>query len=123
MCDCEMPSVYAETIRTARKAHECVECDEVIPVGSQYTVTKGLWDGEWRTYKTCLTCKAIADKFVDCTGECYPIGELIQELHNCDFVENQGEEDGTPLWVSNMDWLKVESQSPLRVVALQKGDR
>lgn len=114
MCDCEMPKVYDETLRTARKPHECEECGETIPVGSQYFVLKGLWE-EWNTYKTCLTCKAIADRFVDYTGECYPIGELIQELHNSDFIENRGEDDDSPMWVSNVEWLEIKNQSPLKV--------
>ena len=30
MCDCEMPTVSNESIRTAKKPHVCCECDETI---------------------------------------------------------------------------------------------
>jgi len=118
MCDCEMPTVSNESIRTAKKPHVCCECDETITPKSQYSILKGLWEGKWKSYKTCNSCKAIAYKFVNYTNECYPLGELIQELHNCDFIENKGEDDDAPSWVSNVEWLEIKNQSPLKVGAI-----
>ena len=116
MCDCEMPTVSNESVCTARKAHVCCECDEIITPKSQYSILKGLWDGEWKSYKTCNSCKDIADKFLDYTNETsYPLGGLIEELHNSDLIENRRDEDGKPVWVSNVEWLEIKNQSPLKL--------
>lgn len=113
MCDCEMPTVFNESQRKAKKQHTCCECDRTIPKGESYFMLQGLWDGQWKNYKQCSTCHEIGNKYKDETNECYPLGELIQELHNSDLIENQGEDDDTPKWVSYVDWLQVESHSPL----------
>lgn len=58
------------TTPVARKAHVCTECHEVIPAKSKYERTEGLWDGEWSTFKTCLSCVEIRDHF-SCGGWVY----------------------------------------------------
>lgn len=118
MCDDEMPTLYDETLRTARKLHECSSCGLEIPIKSKYFDIRGLWDGRWDSYKRCESCKAIATKFADELGDCVPIEDLIIELQNCNLIENQGEEDDSPVWVSNVDWLEIKSQIPLRVEAI-----
>lgn len=47
----------------AVKDHRCTECRETIPKGSKYERVKGLWDGSWSTFKTCLSCVEIRDHF------------------------------------------------------------
>jgi len=115
MCDCEMPTLYDETVRTARKPHVCSSCYSDILAKSKYFDIRGLWDGRWDSYKRCESCNAIAAKFANEIGECVPILDLISELKNCDLIENQSEEDDSPVWVSNVDWLQIKSQSPLKV--------
>ena len=53
---CEMPRVYDETFRKARKQHVCCECSNEINVGVKYVVCEGLWDGKWQVYRLCLRC-------------------------------------------------------------------
>lgn len=115
MCNCEYPTVFNVLERKAKKQHNCCECDRQINKGDRYFVLQGLWDGRWSNYKQCPTCHEIGDKYQDYTSECYSIGELIQELINSDLIENQGEEDDNPIWVSCTDWIQVESHNPLRV--------
>jgi hypothetical protein len=115
MCDCEFPTLYNETIRTARKDYVCSSCYFEIPKKSKYFDIKGLWDGRWDSYKRCESCQAIATKFADEIGECIPIQDLISELKNCDLLENQGQEDDSPVWVSNVEWLEILNQTPLKV--------
>ena len=115
MCDCEMPTLYDETIRTARKNYFCSSCGTDIPAKSKYFDIRGLWDGRWNSYKRCESCNAIAAKFANEIGECVPIEDLIIELQNCDLIKNQGEEDDRSLWISNVDWLEIKSQNPLKV--------
>lgn len=76
---------------------------------------QGLWDGRWRNYKQCSDCHEIGSKYQDKTHECYPIGELIQELIDSDLIENQGDEDDKPIWVSCVDWIQIKSHNPLSV--------
>lgn len=115
MCDCEMPKVFNESKRKAKKQHNCCECDRPILKGENYFMLQGLWDGQWRNYKQCSICHDIGKKYQDETNECYPLGELIQEIHYSDLIENQSDDDDNPLWVSFVDWLQVESHNPLRL--------
>lgn len=115
MCDCEMPVVYNDSKRKAKKLHVCCECDRQINKGDNYFLLQGLWDNQWKNYKQCQSCHEIGKKYQDKTFECYPLGELIQELINSDLIENQGEDDDIPKWVCCVDWLQIESHKPLRV--------
>lgn len=54
-------------VRTARKTHTCVECYEVIAVGSRYEYISGIWDGSPASFKTCSSCVEIRDHFA-CNG-------------------------------------------------------
>lgn len=60
MCyDGESPNVYEEWCPTARKRHRCYECGGWIEPGEKYQRVRGLWDGDWLTYKTCAECVSI----------------------------------------------------------------
>lgn len=61
--DYDGPSFYVEEIRRAAKAHVCCECDDDILPGTKYESTRGKWDGDMRTYKTCLVCCEIRNHF------------------------------------------------------------
>lgn len=115
MCDCgEMPTVFNESKRKAKKQYTCCECDRTIPKGESYFMLQGLWDGQWRNYKQCVDCHEIGNKYQDEIRECYPISGLIQELINSDLIENQGEDD-KPIWVSCTNWLEIKSHNPLQL--------
>jgi hypothetical protein len=113
-----MPMVFGEKLQTARKPYICSSCNSVIPIKTRYFKIGGLWDGGWENYKQCESCHTIAAKFIEYTGECVPIKDLILELQECDLIENQGEDDDLPVWVSNVDWLEIKSQNPLIVRAV-----
>ncbi len=51
--------IQNEEIRTARKAHVCIECRDTIAPSQQYEYTTILSDGAWSHYKTCLPCMRI----------------------------------------------------------------
>jgi len=57
--DAEGPAVFEATWRRARIRHTCCECGGDILPGQRYEVTKGCWDGEWSTFKTCRSCATI----------------------------------------------------------------
>jgi len=56
---CELPRVYNEQTRQARKQHFCCECNKTIMPGEKYVYITGVWNNEWATYKTCLRCDHI----------------------------------------------------------------
>lgn len=56
---CEMPEAFSQKERFARKDHRCCECVEVIPKGTLYLYSSGVWDGQGRSYKTCSPCAAV----------------------------------------------------------------
>lgn len=66
--DGDRPSVYDEDVVSARKEYACTECDEPIRPGDKHERIKGLWDGEWSTYRTCLSCVEIRNHFACGSG-------------------------------------------------------
>ena len=81
MCDCsdfEAPAVFKEVTRRARKRHRCGECLGLIEPGAAYHESRGLWDGQWSSHKTCKSCFVVANDLLDC----YSFGDLAECLDN-----------------------------------------
>lgn len=72
-------------IRTARKIHECCECNGSIPVGQKYEYAWGKTEGELWDCKTCLVCAEIANAFY-CDGRMYG-GELWEQMNDYAFEQ------------------------------------
>jgi hypothetical protein len=69
MCDCsdyELPDVFEEVVRRARKRHRCAECKGLIMPRNYYWESRGLWDGQWGTFRTCGSCYVLAHTILDC---------------------------------------------------------
>lgn len=49
-------SLGTDHIKSARKDHRCFGCCDIIPKGTSYEVSKGLWEGEFSTCKLCPSC-------------------------------------------------------------------
>lgn len=60
--DGDAPSVFHESIVTARKAHKCNECNEPIVPGQKYERVSGKWD-DWQVYRFCLPCSEAQREF------------------------------------------------------------
>lgn len=58
-----MADVYAKDTRKAREQHKCCECSRNIKTGEYYIFEKGIWDGRWRLYKTCIDCMRVRDVY------------------------------------------------------------
>jgi hypothetical protein len=81
VCDCsdfEAPAVYEDVVRRARKRHRCGECRGLIEPGHHYWESRGLWDGQWSTYRTCGSCSVVGRNLVDCYSFC-ALAECIEE--------------------------------------------
>jgi hypothetical protein len=61
--ECEVPSVYRVTDRTARKRHRCCECNWWIDPGEKYVECFGIWDGNAETNRQHVHC-ADACRFI-----------------------------------------------------------
>ena len=57
------PAVFDAKMVRARSDHTCTECAETIPPGHIYERVRGLWDGDWITYKTCGRCYDLRRRF------------------------------------------------------------
>lgn len=65
--DCPAPEAFTSRRVHAGRAHRCCECDHPIAKGESHEIDKGLWDGRWDTFRTCLLCVEIRGHF-DCGG-------------------------------------------------------
>ncbi len=84
-CYCEegdLPAVSRTEWRKARKAHICCECKDIIRLGERYELTAGLWDGEWKTFRTCGDCVDTRLEVFDMAGFLPAFGQA-----NCCFVQ------------------------------------
>jgi hypothetical protein len=62
MSDSERADVFEISYPKAIKNHVCCECKRIIKIGEKYQLCKGLWVGEWETFKICLSCVELRDK-------------------------------------------------------------
>ena len=88
-CDDYSPTVCTTTVRTARKAHLCIECGEDIEPGQRYEDVKGLWDGHWDVYKTCIPCTGIRRDLMTCGYIYGQLREDISEYLGFDYVTGE----------------------------------
>jgi len=59
MCSCNDSNparVFERTLRKARRGYACGECSKRIEHGDWYEEVRGLWEGGWDTFWTCLRC-------------------------------------------------------------------
>lgn len=80
------PAVAVSAWRTAKRAHRCCECREPINPGERYQHVRGLWDGDWLTFKTCAECVDTRQQVYDMAGFVPAYGSAA-----CCFVEEMRE--------------------------------
>lgn len=80
MCDCQdnQPSFFDSRTVTARKSHQCDECLDIIEIGERHEYTKGVWDGEFSTFRTCLKCIEMTKEI---NLQCWCMGSLIDAVN------------------------------------------
>lgn len=83
--DDDAATVYNDDIVVARKEHRCTECRKPIVKGEKYELAKGCWDGSWSTFKTCLLCVEIRNRFACQEG--WLFGEVWNQLEENFFPE------------------------------------
>ena len=70
------PTFFREDWVRAGAEHCCCECNEPIKVGEHHERVKGVWDGEWRTHRTCEPCTRIRWEY--CCSWTY--GSLAEDI-------------------------------------------
>lgn len=90
-CSCDfdydmVADVHCESIRTARKEHRCIECDEIIMPGEKYHCITQLCNGHWHTFKICVPCERIRNNFC---APYYMLREYVQDYLGFDYVTGE----------------------------------
>lgn len=71
---------FEQRVVVAKKTHRCLECRLDILPGTSYEYAKGLWESEWSTFKTCLSCVEIRNHFACSNG--YLFGQLWEDIES-----------------------------------------
>jgi hypothetical protein len=93
-CYCDdgpIPEFIREKIVKGRKAHECLECGEVIEKGEHHHSISGKWEGDVHTVRVCLNCEAIWQE-INC--EFYEDSCSCRALDALYDIISQAREDG-----------------------------
>lgn len=83
MCSCEdgnPPRVFERRLRKARPLrlpYECCECGYEILHGDWFEESRGLWEGGWDSFRTCLKCAARRKAWA--AIECHPVFTQLRE--------------------------------------------
>lgn len=90
----ELPSIFSDRVRTARRAQKCCECHQSIAPGDKYLLSKGCWEGRWDEFKTCLGCDSLrAEMRLDYYDDEMPVfGELIERARERDYAIHSEQE-------------------------------
>lgn len=83
--DADACQAHYQTLRTARKEHQCCECRDPIAKGDRYEYVSGIWDRQPLVYKTCLLCVEIRNHFACESGWIYE--QLWEDLRENFFPE------------------------------------
>lgn len=84
-CDCscddgDMPEFCHDSFPVSRKTHKCCECSEIIQSGQKYHKAVGKWDGEFKTFITCMACYRIREEYCP---HGYVFGGLREAISDC----------------------------------------
>lgn len=88
MCQCgdyPTPEFYNQSMVKGRNNYSCCECGCTIPKGDRHESVSGKWEGDMRTFRTCLPCVALRDRIAD--GGCFCLTGLSDELSYGDYDE------------------------------------
>lgn len=91
-----LPSFCNVVYRKAKKEHRCCECSGLIHVGEKHEYASGVWDGDFRAFRTCSSCETLRSECADITKETrsyddgiFSFGELQTELNEINVIWTQ----------------------------------
>jgi hypothetical protein len=76
----DLPDVYNEHERIAKKEHICSECGRIIAIKEKYKYHFGVWEGRAEAFKTCAHCLIVQNYIRDkCDSSAH--GGLEEEVY------------------------------------------
>lgn len=92
--DVDSPMTFgSETIRIARKDHQCGECPDTIHKGDRYEYVSGMWEDYFDSHKTCWTCFCVRRDFFECGGYFGRVREDFRECYGWDYYDGPDADD------------------------------
>lgn len=89
-CDGEPAAICESNVRKARKPHMCVECGTAISSGARYEHVKGLWEGRWSSFRTCMECVGLRWNMLDVNDcACWTYGQLYESVEYMDEIDEE----------------------------------
>ena len=112
-CDGPMPAIYEAKIVKAGKNWRCCECLDDIPHGDRHEHAKGLWEGRWSQFRTCLACVEARHLAYE---SCIAHGQLMDHLDARDGPEQAAwfERRDATYWRLRADRLRTSNPEPVR---------
>jgi hypothetical protein len=81
---CELGEMVEFQTPRARRQHTCCECHGPIVIGMRYQLVTGRWDGQFESWRTCLRCADLRDRYIQAFNlrheELLAFGELMEAL-------------------------------------------
>lgn len=97
----DIPSLYSETIRKARKTYRCGECFSHIHIGDRYYDINGIWEGTFSRLKFHIDCHEFRELLNDTrnklwydTIELGGLSEAIECITEDGFTDQWRDEHG-----------------------------
>ena len=83
---------FGSTLRVekCRKPYVCIFCERVIPTGSPWEGYRGLWEGEFQTWKACESCIKHVLPNIDANEGFYEGGAEFMSFIESEEDEHQG---------------------------------
>ena len=97
-CDCSVDDgdkptrILYDRMVTSRQNHICCECGQAIPKGHKHHLLTARWDLGWETYRTCIPCNAIRERYCPNGFILSTLRETLLECLGFDYT-NVPEED------------------------------
>ena len=83
-CDWDPAQLYTAQRRKAAKNHRCDECHGTIRKGESHEYAKGLWEGQWSSFRTCPDCIPIRCELARLPGSCggWAHGAMLEDMED-----------------------------------------
>lgn len=90
-CDCSYSDagnweLFDRNLFTARKEYKCCECGENIRIGKKYEHIRGKEEGVWYSFKTCMRCVKVAEKYCPNGRLIEGLVDQVQDCHGWNFL-------------------------------------
>jgi hypothetical protein len=112
MCDdVPYPEFYREKVQMARKQYHCCECHKPINIGDKYTYIAGKWDGDFNSFRQCLSCNKLMELASLFLNQRICFTELRDMIRECELISFDKESDKW-LVAPNVNFIEMDGNIP-----------